>query len=71
MRDALSPDASPGSSRRAGSGTCRNSGIEKTTHQTATVTQAARNAWVGLDRPKVAGLAIIQMLSAKRRPPPR
>ena len=71
MREALSPVLSPGSSRGAGSGTWRNSGIENTTHHTATITAETWNASIALDNPKVRGLAIIQPLSANSRPPPR
>ena len=68
---ALPDGRSPGSSRRGGSGTWRNSGIENTTHQTATLARLARTATSRLGRPNHAGWLIIRMLIASSTPPPR
>ena len=59
------------SSARGGSGTRRSSGIEKISHQTATLTNDSLMAATVSGRPNVAGLRIQARLTSSSTPPPR
>ena len=77
--NARCPDSPGGSPMAFGSGTRRNSGIEKTSHQTATERNGSRMgsvAWAGVrpspdGSPNHSGLEIQARLSARSTPPPR
>ena len=56
--------------RTAGSGTLRNNGIEKTTHQTATLASDSRVAVPASGMPNHSGFWIIIRLMASSMPPP-
>jgi hypothetical protein len=68
---ALAPGRSSSSRRTAGSGTRRNSGIENTTHQTATLASARRVPVPASGMPNSSGFWIINRLIASSIPPPR
>jgi hypothetical protein len=53
-----------------GSGTRRNSGIENTSHQTATLTNESLIAATALGSPNDAGIRIHSRLTTSRMPPP-
>ena len=62
--------AEPASAVRGGSATLRNSGMEKTSHHTATLMKDRRTASAAPASPKVPGERVIATLTANRTPPP-
>ena len=69
---ATAPDATVAAATPScgGSGTSRNSGTEKISHQTATVTNDRRTASAAPARPNACGQSVIATFTANSSPPP-